>query len=382
MKNTHLPRSLRLALTVALGILGACARSVPRTARGEFPAPYQIDTASPPHLRVRADLDRLLETQTVSPSGVRASLVGYGRMGFAPNASYAVRVPYPSFVERVRVDVGDGVTRGQPLVDLRSSEVARLRAEAANGQVSVNAERQTLARLARLVADGTATERELAESRSRLQSALAQLAGVRSALQAAGINGGEGDRYTLRAAVEGRVLIRHVDPGERVSPDDAQPAFLVGDPQRLVVRAAFPERDAVWLAEGLPCVFTVSALGEDRFEGSISHLVRAVDPRTRSADATCAPTRQDPRLTSEMVARVEVRVSGGRQVVVPRSAVLLRRDEPVVFVRVSPGVLERRSIEPGLSMGDQMQIARGLHAGERVVTRGAVLLDGELDQLL
>ena len=45
-------------------------------------------------------------------------------------------------------------------------------------------------------------------------------------------------------------------------------------------------------------------------------------------------------------------------------------------------MIERRTVELGLSVGDQVQIARGLSIGERVVVRGAVLLDGELDQLL
>ncbi len=367
---------------LALAASGACARDVPVDPRVALAPPYRVDSSHPGRFFVRPDLDGALETRAVDTTGVRSVLVGYGRLGFAPSASYAVRVPYASFVEGVRVAIDDVVTRGQPLADLRSSEVARLRAEAAHGLVSVTTERQTLERLARLVADGTATEREFVEARARLQGAQAQLAGVRAALQAAGVSDGAGDRYTLRATAPGRVLVRTIDPGERVAPEDAQPALLIGDPERLVVRAAFPERDAVWLDQGMPCAFTVNAIGGDRHEGTITYIVRAVDPRTRTAEATCTPRRQDRRLSAEMVARVEVQATGGDLAVVPRGAVLLRRDMWVVFVRVAPGVVERRPVELGLSVGDQVQVARGLSVGEHVVIRGAVLLDGELDQLL
>jgi hypothetical protein len=67
---------------------------------------------------------------------------------------------------------------------------------------------------------------------------------------------------------------------------------------------------------------------------------------------------------------------------VPRSAVLLRRDERVVLVRTSANEVVRRAVTTGLAFGSDIQILAGLRAGELVVSEGAVLLDGELDQLL
>lgn len=257
-----------------------------------------------------------------------------------------------------------------------------MRAEYNSSEVSVALERQNLERVQRLQRDGTVTERELSEARARLQSAETQRNGLRASLGAAGAGLGGGDRYTLTAPAEGRVLQRTVDPGERVSPETNEPAFLVGDPDRLVVHASFPERDAVWLRDGIACRFTANAIGAEGFEGTVVQIVHAVDPRTRTVEATCRPSRQDQRLDAEMTARVEVSVTGGSAVVVPRSAVLLRRDESVVFVRVAPGALQRRAVHTGLSVGDQIQVLDGVAAGDEVVTRGAVLLDGELDQLL
>lgn len=360
----------------------ACGTHHAAAERRRAEAPYRVDEGDPTKLRVRGDLDRRMETARVGESQTRAVLVGYGRLGFAPDAHYAVRVPFSSFVERVRVSVGDVVHRGQPLVDLRSPEVARVRAEYSAAEVAVSLERQNLERLQRLQRDGTATERELAEARARMQSAETQRNGLRASLGAAGAGLGGGDRFTLTAPAEGRVLQRTVDPGERVSPESEEPAFLVGDPDRLVVRAGFPERDAVWLRDGIACRFTASAIGAEVFDGTVVQIVHAVDPRTRTLEATCRPSRQDARLDAEMTARVEVSVTGGSAVVVPRAAVLLRRDESVVFVRVSPGVLERRPVHTGLSVGDQIQVLDGVATGDEVVTRGAVLLDGELDQLL
>jgi len=371
-------------LLVVLGLLlAACAREPRvRATHRDFAPPFQIDPNAPTQLRVRADLDAKLITETLHTLPLRARLVGYGRVAFAPNASYAVRVPFTSFVDRVLVSVDDVVVPGQPLAELRSSEAARLRAELTDAQVALAANRQALARIERLTRDGTATERELSEARAQVQTGTAHLAGLRAQLDAAGIPAGEGDKYVLRATSAGRVLVRNVDPGERMSADSTDPAFLIGDPDRLVVRASFPERDAVWLDEVHACAFTVNAVGADRFDGQLSQIVRAVDPTTRSAVATCAPAKQDHRLAAEMQARVKVQVDGPPKLFVQRAALMLRRDETVAFVRTAPGVVERRHIETGLSLGDMVQVIHGLSEGEQVVVRNAVLLDGELDQLL
>lgn len=369
-------------LIAAVFTLAGCGRGRGAVTQRVIAPPYRVDPAHPTRLLVRADLDRKIQTEVAGRGDVAAVLVGHGRLAFAPDASYALRVPFVSFVERVRAAVDDVVQPGQPLAELRSPDVARMRAELVNAQATLRAEEANATRLQRLVGDGTATERELTETRARLQSARASVVGLRSSLSAAGVTDGTGDRWTLRAPRSGRVLMRTLDPGERVTPDDSAPSFLVGDPERLVVRAAFPERDAVWLDDRMPCSFTVTAVGNARWEGTLSEVVRSVDRDTRTASATCTPHQWDRRLTAEMTAAVEVSVQGNGTVVVPRTAVLLRRDDRVLFVRLAPGVLERRRIELGLSLGDRVLVTSGLEAGESVVTSGAVLLDGELDPLL
>ncbi|MFO0624394.1 MAG: efflux RND transporter periplasmic adaptor subunit [Polyangiales bacterium] len=370
-------------LCLLLGsLLAACASRSDASPRPRFDPPYRVDPSHPGEGLVRQDLDPLLETARLARAASHGTLVGIGRVGFARDASYAVRVPYPSFVEGVRVAVDAHVARGTVLLSLRSAEVARLRSEVRSAQVSAATERANAARVERLVADGTASERERTEARARLLAAEGQLAGLQSALSAAGIDAQGGDRYALRAPSTGRVLARNVEPGERVAPDDAEPALLVGDPDRLMVQASFPERDAPWLNDAHACSFTVAALSGARFEGTLTELRRAVDPRTRSVVVTCSPAHADPRLSAEMAARVEVTVESPDAITIPRSALLLRHDAYVVFVRTAPGRVQRRPVEPGARLGEGVQVVSGLSAGDEVVVHGALLLDGELDQVL
>lgn len=368
-----------LAVFVLFLSLGCSSRGADRRDALQA-APYTVTDGGA--LVVRADLLSQLRFVSAERTALRAVLQGFGRVAFAPGASYAVRSAVPAYVERVLVNVGQEVARGTALAVLRAPEVARMRAEVRRIQVELDAARDEVARLSRIVPEGAASERELVSARARASALGAELAGAQGSLRAANAEEGSGDSFTLRASAAGSVIARDVDPGERVDPTGAAPAFLVGDPSAVVVAAAIPERDAPLLAPGARCTFTVGALGAQRHEGEVTQVVQAVDPRTHTASVICRPRSVDPRLRAEMSARVEVDARGGDAVLVPRGSVLLRRDERVIFVRRGGAALERRAVEVGGVFNDRVQVLRGVGAGEEVVAENAVLLDGELDQLL
>ena len=85
---------------------------------------------------------------------------------------------------------------------------------------------------------------------------------------------------------------------------------------------------------------------------------------------------------AHMLAHITVAVQGEPQLVVPREAVLLRRDTRVVLVRHGECQLERRPVIVGTSVDTRLVILSGVNEGDEVVSAGAVLLDGELDRLL
>lgn len=368
-------------MALSLGLSSAACHPEARLEPASLPGPPFTREESG-LLRVRADLLAQLRFERVERTALQATLQGFGSVAFAPGASYAVRSAVPAYVERVLVTVGQTVSRGTALAVLRAPEVARLRGESRRLQVELSTARDEVTRLARLVPAGAASDRELVAARARIASLQAELSGVSGGLTAANAAAGAGDTFTLRATAPGQVIERSVDPGERVDPSDAAPAFLIGDPSSVVVRAAFPEREAPMLVTGAPCTFVVSALGADRFEGEVTQIVQAVDPTTHTAAAICRPRAANPRLRAEMAARVDVDASGAPSVLAPRSALMLRRDDRVVFVRRAGGALERRAVEVGADFGDRVQILRGLDAGDEVVAENAVLLDGEFDQLL
>jgi len=369
---------------LALSLLPGCeeASAVEDAAAStRFEPPYRVDEQDPSRLIVRRDLAKRLVTAPAESSSVASDLIGFGHLEFAPGAAYSVKAPFDGFVEKVHVDVDDLADVGTLLATLRSPELATIRADLSKLAVKIRAESLNVKRLEPLVVDGTVAERELVEARARLDAARSEEAGLRAALKAAGVNGGKSDVLHLRSTLRGKVLSRNISPGERVSAESG-PLFTIGDPDQLVVRASFPERDSLLLREGARCSFAVHSLSGRVHQGTITRIVRSVDPKTRATEAICETDGPVERLSAQMVARVTVEVVSEERTIIPRSALLLRRDDPVVFLELEPGVVERRVVRPGMQIGDRVQILEGIARGDRVVVEGAVLLDGELDVLL
>ena len=90
----------------------------------------------------------------------------------------------------------------------------------------------------------------------------------------------------------------------------------------------------------------------------------------------------DRALKPEMYATVSIRVAGRPALAVPRTAVLRLGTQEVTFVEDHPTpegrrVFERRPIQvDDETGGEYLPVLRGLHAGDRVVSRGAILLSG------
>jgi len=88
-------------------------------------------------------------------------------------------------------------------------------------------------------------------------------------------------------------------------------------------------------------------------------------------------------LRAGMLAQVALRVGAKADVLVPVSAVLIKDGKRrVVYVEREDGSFEAREVQTGRNQDGQVVILQGLTAGERVVVRGALLLDTQAEQLL
>lgn len=363
-----------------LVIGGGCDKHQPSARVEVEEAPYSVTDAG--LLRVRPDVAKLLQFTRVEKSPVIAEVHGVGEIDFTPGGLTALRIPFEGIIESVEVTAGATVAKDTILARVRSSELARMRADVRRLASELTGQYDALQRIKDLVESDVVSRRRLVELQAKIGSLEAEKNGVLVALRAARTNESGEDLFELLSPRVGQVIERHIDPGEHAHDPENQPAFIIADPKSLIVVASFPERDAPLLKEGFLCRIEIPALGDLPLQGRVISVVGAIDRQRRTVDVACAIDALQPGVRAHMLAHVTVAVQGTPQLVVPRDAVLLRRDARVVLVRRGEAELERRAVVVGASIDNRIVILSGIDEGDELVSGGAVLLDGELDRLL
>ena len=109
-----------------------------------------------------------------------------------------------------------------------------------------------------------------------------------------------------------------------------------------------------------------------------------VDPESRRAQVYLALARAGRMACApECWRRSRCACAPRTGISVPVTAVLIKDGKRrVVYVERPDGSFEAREVQIGRSRDGQVAILQGLAAGERVVVRGALLLDTQAEQLL
>lgn len=273
-----------------------------------------------------------------------------------------------------RLDVkatGEVVREGQAVAAVYSAELY------AAQQDLIVAARQN----ARL--DGaSAFSRESAEAALEAARERMRLLGA-SAAEVRRVEGAKGPSRltTIRAASSGTVIERVATEGSWV--EAGGPLLRLADLSKVWVQLDAYERDLGRLAIGQRVSLSVLSFPGEIFSGEITFIDPVLDPVRRTARVRVQVENPDGRLRPGMAAQGAVEGAGliAAPLVVPDTAPLFTGRRSVVYVvheEESGPVYEARVVRLGTRMPEGYPVIAGLEEGEVVVSRGAFVIDADL----
>jgi Cu(I)/Ag(I) efflux system membrane fusion protein len=187
----------------------------------------------------------------------------------------------------------------------------------------------------------------------------------------------------LLAPMTGTVVAKDVYAGQYVKEGDK--LFELADFSSMWFVFDAYERDLAWLKPGLAVEVTAPSLPGQVFTNVIAFIdpnlkddTRSAKVRVELANPLVEEGGQSRRLIRHRAfADGRVRVETEPVLVVSRSAVLSPGGQAVVYVERGNGAYEQRAVSLGRSGDDVWEVTAGLTEGERVVTRGNLLLDSQ-----
>jgi Cu(I)/Ag(I) efflux system membrane fusion protein len=122
----------------------------------------------------------------------------------------------------------------------------------------------------------------------------------------------------------------------------------------------------------------VAALPGETLEGKVTAVLPDVDPASRTRKVRIELPNPGQRLVPGMFANVSFAPAAARAVLLaPSEAVIRTGKRNVVFIESDEGRFEPAEVELGAESGGQVEIRKGLRAGQRVVTSSQFLVDSE-----
>ena len=286
----------------------------------------------------------------------------------APNVS-VLASEISGLVTELKVREGEWVTRGQPLVMLRTTPL-ELRLQAAEARLKEAQARRKLAeagleRFRELMERNAISRHELDEARyefdawqGRIETLQAEIAGIEFDIK----------RSTIRAPFNGVVVGRHTEVGQWSEVGERLLEVLSTDTQE--VHVDVPEKYFNDLKEGVDVDVTFDSVPG----GVFATYIRAVIPRAE-AHARTFPVKlrlREPsrNISAGMLARATFplgNVSPGT--LVPKDAIVRFGENTVVFL-VNGGSAVPTPVSVGVAMGVWAVVNGAVSPGDKVITRG------------
>lgn len=266
-------------------------------------------------------------------------------------------------VQRVHFESGQQVARGAALITLTGQQqIASLRA----AEATANEAEKLYQRQSQLAAQQLIARASLDSQRATLDAARAQVTQIRANLS---------DRV-IRAPFSGVLGMRQVSPGALVTPGTV--IATLDDVSRVYVDFPLPERAIAGAGTGQAVTATTSAWPGRNFDGTVSTVAARVDEGSRAATVRADFPNPDRARKPGML--MEVRLARGEApaLVIPEIAVQQVGSETFVWRVRQDGSIEKAQIEVGGRIPGKAMVAKGLAAGERIVTAGVgKLKDGD-----
>ena len=285
--------------------------------------------------------------------------------------------PLTGRLTELRVKLGDVVKQGQVVAVLSSPDLAQAFADVDKARDALDLARRGLERGRAVNAAGGNAAKDTEQMESNYVQSQAESRRAEARLTTLGGSGAGTDKsrsLNLRAPVSGTVTTLNNGRGAYLN-DPTAALLTIANLDQVWVTANVPENLIGIVAKGQAVEVSLPAYPGLKLSGSVSVVSAVMEADTRRNKTRIAFANLDGKLKPNMFASVTLAVPRARQPTVPASALLMNNDSTTVFVEVEPWSFVRRVVEMGSEDGDSVRILSGLKTGERVVTRGGVLLN-------
>jgi membrane fusion protein, heavy metal efflux system len=333
---------------------------------------------------------QMIAVDTVSEHSFSLRTEAVGSIDFNEDLATPVFTPYPGRIIRLYAKLGDNISRGQTLFTIQSPDLIQADSTLIAAAGVLDLTTRALERAKKLYEVQGIAAKDLQQAVSDQQTAEGALKAARNAVEVFGKTTAEIDRMVRTRTIDpdlvvpspitGTVTARNAAPGLFVQPGNPPAPYSVADISRIWMNASVSESDMPRVRTGQRIEVSVMAFPNRRFNGQISAVGATVDPQLHRGMVRAEIEDPQHELLPGMFASFVILTGAPvAAAAVPVDGVVREGDGTMtIWVTSDRHHFTKRVVQIGMQRDGYDQIVEGVHAGELIVTKGAVFLDNLL----
>jgi len=320
--------------------------------------------------------DTMMHTISIEPAvmmQVANELKFYGKITADNNKLIEVYPVVGGNVEKVNVELGDYVNKGQVLATIRSTEVAGFEKDLVDARNNLIVAKNNLRVSQDLFEGKLNTERDVAEAESELRKAESQLSRIEETFRIYQLK--QGSLFEVRAPISGFVIQKNINQDMQLRSDRTDNIFDIAQIDDVWAIANVNESDIGQVKMGVDAFVTTLSYGDKEFQGKVDKIYNIIDPETKAMKVRVKLSNPGYLLKPEMRALILLRFYNDETMIrVPSSAVIFDKSKTYVMLYKDRYNIETRQVEVYRQVGKYTYISSGLKEGEKLITKNQLLI--------
>ncbi|HUH66365.1 MAG TPA: efflux RND transporter periplasmic adaptor subunit, partial [Syntrophales bacterium] len=370
-------RTFRLIITAVLAFCLTAYLSVSPVAaqhEGHTPPPAKAEkkAASPaaskeeaaegtPQVEISSEQQQLIGVKTVkvSVTPLRKVIRTVGRIEADERKLATINTKFEGWIEKLHVDyTGRYVKKGEPLAEIYSPELLATQQEYLTAvKLAKQPKSTTEGSYGQLIARDATALVEAARERLRLWDI------TDDQIRKIEETGKPVRTLTLYSPTSGFVILKMAIQGMKVGPGEK--LFDIADLSTLWLIADIYEYELPLIRIGDTARIILSYFPGKEMLAQIDYVYPAISADTRTAKVRFRLSNPGDRLKPQMYTNVDIKISMGKKLAIPESAVIDTGVRQVVYVDKGEGAYEPREVMTGIRAEGMVEVLRGLRAGEK-----------------
>ena len=351
------------------------------------------EAANTAHAETEHGEEIALTAKQITEQGIQLALVEVGAI--TKSASYPAKVTvntdrqahvspaFSGYVEKVNVELGQRVVKGQALATLMVPDLVDQQANLQMVQANLELARQDYERERQLWSQGISAKQDYQRAYNTYKQAQIQVQASKSRLSAFGAALGSNGRYVLTAPISGIISKKDLVVGENVQL--ANQLFIIDQLDQLWLEFIAPSADLSAIGLNQQIEFKSLQTG-NLFKAQIQSLNTEADLQTGRLQVRAKILSSATELRPNLMVNVQLQQAGSSQALrILKSAIQKVEGKDVVFVasehdqniefKAQPVVLGQIS-----GNAEWVEVQSGLTQGQQYAAQGSFLLKSELEK--